>query len=86
LRFLGGALLVVVPAVIASRVAVRIVASVLPSSNWAFGSIRMAVTITVWFFMVGLATTYLSLAYRFFVQRRDQLEGGDIDSLREAFR
>lgn len=86
LRFLGGAFLIVVPSTIASWIIQGVVENFLPAEGWAFGAVRIALTILLWFFVVALATTYLSLAYRFFVQKRDRLESGDLDSLREAFR
>lgn len=87
LRFLGGAFLIVVPSIIASWIIEGVVENFLPrDEDWAFGAIRIALKILLWFFGVGLTTTYLSLAYRFFVQKRDRLESGDLDSLREAFR
>lgn len=86
LRFLGGALLGGVPPAIASFVVLGVVENFLLESGWVFSAVYVSWTILFWFFMVGLATTYLSLAFRFFVQKRDQMDSGNVDALREAFR
>jgi len=85
LRFLGGALLVCVPAFVAGRLATMAVTRLFGDWGVAFDLVRAAVVVVGWIALVGLAATYLSLAYRFFVQGRDQLDDASVDQLREHF-
>jgi len=85
LRFLGGALLVCVPMFVAGRLATMAVTRLFGDWGVAFDLVRAAVVVGGWIALVGLAATYLSLAYRFFVQGRDQLDDASVDQLREHF-
>jgi hypothetical protein len=84
-RFLGGALLVCGPVLIAGRLATNVVTGLFGEWGVAFDLLRAAVVVGSWFVLVGLAATYLSLAYRFFVQGRDRLDDATVDQLREHF-
>jgi hypothetical protein len=84
-RFLGGALLVCGPVLIAGRLATNVVTGLFGGWGVAFDLLRTAVVVGSWFLLVGLAATYLSLAYRFFVQGRDRLDDATADQLRQHF-
>jgi hypothetical protein len=84
-RFIGGALLVCGPVLVAGRLATNAVTGLFGDWGVAFDLLRAAVVVGSWFVLVGLASTYLSLAYRFFVQGRDRLDDGTVEQLREQF-
>lgn len=84
-RFLGGALLVVVPVFVAGRLFLSLARGLLGLVSGEASFVHAALVIASWLFMVGLGATYLALAYRFFVQGRDRLDDGTLEALKEQF-
>jgi hypothetical protein len=86
-RLLFGGILVLAPTVIVLVLLQSLATRVfIPAGLVAAASARAILTVTGWMLLAGLGSTYLSLAYRFFVEKRDDLEGRGIRALVEEFR
>lgn len=84
-RLLAGGLLVSLPPFVGYQLILTLISDSGLTSGFPLAPLRAGALVAGWMIVVGLGATYHSLAYRFFVEGRDRLDGGMIDTLKEQF-
>jgi hypothetical protein len=87
MRLLAGALAAIGPALFVVSLITGLVAQAFDTTAEAAGIVARTVRPTIlWLFAAGLASTYTTLCYRFFVEGSGDLQGGGHDTLRDTFK